>query len=158
MKRVKRLVIAATVLLALGLGYAYAQQTKFEPYGIAPTISAAYDIGLLGNVWRDIFTNGHVVSAGGTAPTCSAACGTTATVLGNDTAMVWSLTGSSQATPIVITFSRAFAQIPACSGTNQTTVNSVTKILTTTTTATVSFTGTPTASDKVSIICLGAGG
>jgi hypothetical protein len=158
----KKILVASTVLVLVLVGTLiglHAQQVKFEPYTIGPTVDAAYDIGTATNRFRDVFNAGHLVNLGGTAPTCSAACGSTATVLGNDTAMVWSLTGAGQASPIVITFSRLFGQIPACQATNQTTAaNTISKILTTTSTATITFAAGPTASDKVSVICLGAGG
>lgn len=156
----RRLLLAAAFLALLGGSYlAYAQQTAFQQSGTAPTISAAYDQGLSTNVWRDFFHGGHIISMGGTVPTCSAACGSVATIAGQDTGMRVTTSASGLASPIVVTFSRAYGLAPACTAANNTTAaNYVTRVLTTTTTASVYFAAGPTAADVVSIVCVGAGG
>jgi hypothetical protein len=155
----KRLLVGLLAGALIAGSLAWAQQVAFQQSGTAPTVSAAYDQGLTTNVWRDFFHGGHIVAMGGTAPTCSAACGSVATIAGQDTGMRVTTSASGLASPIVVTFSRAYALAPACTAANNTTAaNYVTRVLTTTTTASVYFAAGPTAADVVSIVCVGAGG
>lgn len=155
----KRLALGLALGALLAGTLVWAQQTAFQQSGTAPTVSAAYDQGLPGNAWRDFFHAGHVVAIGGTVPTCSAACGSVATIAGQDTGMRVTTSASGLASPIVVTFSRAYALAPACTAANNTTAaNYVTRVLASTTTASVYFAAGPTAADVVSIVCVGAGG
>lgn len=166
MKRVAAVSLVMAVLLGLSLlvagppvWQALGQPIVFSPNPISPTIDNAYDLGFATFRWRDTYQTGHSIYSGGTAPTCSTSCGTVATVVGTDTAQIWTLSATSLANPIVVTFNRAYGLAPACTAANQTSAaNYVQKVLTTTTTVTVTFAAGPTAADKVSIICSGAGG
>lgn len=149
----------ALTALVLG-GLAYAQQTTFQQSGTAPTQHNAYDHGLLGNAWRDMYVSGHFINPTSTTPpVCGVSCGTVATILGNDSGFVITTSVTSLASPMIVTFGRAWGQIPACTAANQTTAaNYVQRVLTSTTQVSIYTAAGPTAADKISVQCSGAGG
>ncbi len=90
-----------------------------------------------------------------TAPTCTTNCGTGATVSGSDSAGIITV-GTTPANGIVLVFNATWTAAPSCTATQQTTTaNTVSKVLTTTTQATITFAAGPTASDLVSYHCIG---
>jgi hypothetical protein len=99
--------------------------------------------------------------ATGAAPTCSANCGTSPTVVGSDTAMLVTMGASGvPASAWVVTFSAAWRSAPACSVTSALASMVVGKqaiaVVTTTTTLTVTTNGTaPATSDAYMILCGG---
>lgn len=96
-----------------------------------------------------------------TAPTCSASCGTSPSVVGSDTAGTVTMGASGvPASPFTITFNGTWANAPACTVQSALATMVVGKmpiaVATTTTTIQVTTNGTaPATSDKYQFICVG---
>lgn len=101
-------------------------------------------------------TGSQVRIAQATAPTCTASCGTSPSVSGSDNSMIVTLGTGAPANPITITFNGTWSTAPPCVAVNRTTTaNYVVLVPTTTTTAQVYFAAGPSASDIISLICVG---
>lgn len=96
-----------------------------------------------------------------TAPTCSASCGTSPSVVGSDTAMIVTMGASGvPASPFTVTFNGTWAAAPSCTVMSALNTMVVGKMAiaapTTTTTVIVTTNGTaPGTSDKYFIHCIG---
>lgn len=93
------------------------------------------------------------LAAGGTTPTMGA-CGTSPSVVGNDSAMQVTVGTGGAATTCAVTFAAAFANAPTCVAQSDTDSTALT-IATATTTVTVTKAAAFTASSKLHIICIG---
>lgn len=161
----KQLGIAlAAVLLVSGALYATDATWRYKVGGTGLTVGAlvySSSAGTLSNIdatARGAFLTSRGTgtrpawSTSGTAPTCAdtGKC----TVAGTDFAGLITI-GATPANAYVVTFNTAFAAAPSCIVQQQTTAtNYVTKVLTATTTFTVTSAATPTASDVYSYLCV----
>jgi hypothetical protein len=101
------------------------------------------------------------VATGGTAPTCTTNCGTSPSVVGNDSGFTVTMGGTgSPASGWVITFNNTWSAAPACTVqmalTGMVVGKMVLTAVTTTTTLTAVTNGTaPANSDKYHVVCIG---
>jgi hypothetical protein len=92
----------------------------------APVIAYSQQAGPQNNILHRLF---HISVGSQTAPT-AASCGTTPTVIGNDTAGL--ITEGGSATGCIVTFNQAYAAAPFCTVSPQSTTVTATYTLTTT--------------------------
>lgn len=97
-------------------------------------------------------TVGRFVAAG-PLPTLGT-CGTSSTMVGNDTAGKITIGTGTPAT-CAFTFSRAFAAAPSCTAEDETTTSKVVNATSTTTAVTIAVTGNTVNGDVLSYVCIG---
>lgn len=106
----KKYLLPSALILALGLGYAIAQNiTKSVQLSQDPTGTIGYDTN------NNVYFPGHLLSTGiAGVPTVSAPVGSAPTLGTGSTDFIGNFTGGSGNTTATITFKTAFAAAPTC--------------------------------------------
>ena len=145
----KKYLLPSGVILALGLGFAFAQNiSKSVQLSQDPTGLVGYDTS------NNIYIPGHLLTTtrGGPPPTVTGStCGTTTpSVVGSDFAGVITV-GTSATTSCVLTFGTAFVTAPVCLLTPKSAILAALSYATSTTALTI--TQTSTASNTIAYLC-----
>lgn len=135
--------------------------TNSTAIGNAAQVTASNQVSIGNASVTQTQLHGQIAAAPGGAPTCSASCGTSPTVVGSDTAMIVTMGAAGvPASPFTITFSAAWPAAPSCNAiaakTGMIAGKAPILAVPSTTTVIITTNGTaPANSDVYSIQCFG---